>query len=88
MFGARTRDVAILLLWQCSIPVLIANVIAWPLSWYYLHGWLQGFALRITLSPVYFAAAGMAALLIAWLTVLSHALRVARANPVHALRAE
>ncbi|HVW73066.1 MAG TPA: ABC transporter permease [Rhizomicrobium sp.] len=88
VFGARTRDVAVLLLWQFSIPVLVANLIAWPLAWYYLRGWLQGFASHITLSPVYFAAAGMGALVIAWVTVLSHALRVARANPIHALRTE
>ncbi len=88
VFGARTRDVAILLLWQFSIPVLLANAIAWPVAWYYLHGWLQGFAYHITLSPVYFAAAGLAALVIAWLTILGHALRVARANPIHALRYE
>jgi putative ABC transport system permease protein len=88
VFGARDRDVAILLLWQFSIPVLIANLIAWPLAWYYLHGWLQGFASHIVLNPLYFAAAGLAALLIAWLTVLSHALRVARSNPIHALRYE
>ncbi len=88
IFGARTRDVAFLLLWQFSIPVLIANLIAWPTAWYYLHGWLEGFAYRITLNPLYFAAAGLAALLIAWVTVLSHTLRVARANPIHALRYE
>ncbi len=88
VFGARDRDVAILLLWQFSIPVLIANVIAWPLAWYYLRGWLQGFASHIILSPLYFAVAGIAALLIAWITVLSHAMRVARANPIHALRYE
>jgi len=58
------------------------------LAWYYLRGWLQGFASHIVLSPLYFAAAGLAALLIAWITVLSHALRVARANPIHALRYE
>jgi putative ABC transport system permease protein len=88
VFGARTRDILFVLLWQFSIPVLIANLIAWPISWYYLHDWLQGFAYRITLTPLYFAAAGLAALLIAWLTILSHALRVARANPIHALRYE
>ncbi len=88
VFGARDRDVAILLLWQFSIPVLIANVIAWPLAWYYLRGWLEGFASHIALNPLYFAAAGLAALLIAWVTVLSHALRVARSNPIHALRYE
>jgi putative ABC transport system permease protein len=88
VFGARTRDLVFLLLWQFSIPVLIANLIAWPVAWYYLHGWLQGFAYRIPLSPVYFAAAGLTALLIAWATIIAHAVRVARANPVHALRYE
>jgi putative ABC transport system permease protein len=88
VFGARVRDVIFLLLWQFSIPVLIANAIAWPVAWYYLHGWLQGFAYRITLSPLYFVAAGTAALVIAWATVFSHARRVASANPIHALRYE
>ena len=88
VFGARTRDVVFLLLWQFSIPVLLANLIAWPLAWYYLHDWLQGFAYRIALSPLYFLGAGLAALLIAWATIFAHALRVARANPVHALRYE
>jgi putative ABC transport system permease protein len=88
VFGARTRDVVLLLLWQFSIPILLANLIAWPLAWYYLHGWLQGFAYRIALNPIYFAGIGFAALLVAWATILGHALRVARANPVHALRYE
>ncbi len=88
VFGARTRDVTLLLLWQFSVPVLIANLIAWPVAWYYLHTWLQGFAYRITLSPVYFLGAGAAALLIAWATVFVHAKRVADANPIHALRYE
>jgi putative ABC transport system permease protein len=88
VFGARIRDVVVLLLWQFSIPVLIANLIAWPIAWYYLHGWLQGFAYRIPLSPLYFAAAGAAALLIAWATIIAHAVRVARTNPIHALRYE
>jgi len=88
VFGAHVRDLVVLLLWQFSIPVLIANLIAWPIAWYYLHGWLQGFAYRITLSPVYFVGAGLVALMIAWTTVFVHALRVARANPIHALRYE
>jgi putative ABC transport system permease protein len=88
VFGARHRDVVILLLWQFSIPVLVANLIAWPIAWYYLHGWLEGFAYRITLNPLYFAGVGVAALTVAWATVLTHALRVAGANPIHALRYE
>lgn len=88
VFGARTQDIALLLLWQFSKPVLIANAIAWPLAWYYLHDWLQGFAYRISLSPLYFFGAGAVALLIAWATVFGHTQRVARANPIHALRYE
>jgi putative ABC transport system permease protein len=88
VFGGRTRDVVKLLLWQFSIPALIANLIAWPLAWYYLHDWLDGFGYRIALSPLYFLAAAAVALLIAWLTVLSHAIRVARATPIGALRYE
>ena len=45
VFGGRTRDVVLLLLWQFSVPALIANLIAWPLAWYYLHGWLAGLRL-------------------------------------------
>ena len=88
VFGARTRDLVFLLLWQFSVPVLIANAIAWPVAWYYLRGWLQGFAYHITLSPLYFVGAGAVAMMIAWVTVLTHARKVAGANPIHALRTE
>ena len=88
VFGARTRDIVRLLLWQFSIPVLIANLIAWPVAWFYLRHWLQGYSYRIALNPLYFLAGGLAALVIAWVTVITHAVMVARANPVHALRYE
>jgi putative ABC transport system permease protein len=87
-FGAGKNDIIWMLLWQFSVPVLIANAIAWPVAWYYLHDWLQGFAYRITLSPLYFLGAGAIALVIAWATVFTHARRVAGANPIHALRYE
>ena len=87
-FGARTKDIILLLLWQFSIPVLVANLIAWPVAYYYLRGWLEGYAYRIPLSPLYFIGAGAAALVIAWATVILHAAHVARANPIHALRYE
>jgi putative ABC transport system permease protein len=88
VFGARTRDIVRLLLWQFSIPVLIANVIAWPVAYYYLHHWLESYAYRITLNPLYFLAAGLIALTIAWVTIIAHALRIARASPIIALRYE
>jgi putative ABC transport system permease protein len=86
--GARTADIVRLMLWRISVPVLVANLIAWPVAYYYLHGWLEGFAYRIPLDPLYFADAGAGALLIAWATVYANTLRLARASPVHALRYE
>jgi putative ABC transport system permease protein len=86
--GASKADIVRLLLWSFTRPVLLANLIAWPLGWWALDRWLQGFAQRISLSPWLFLAAGGAAFVIAALTVSGHALRVARAKPVGALRYE
>ena len=88
VFGASTRDVVRLLLWQFSIPVLAANAVAWPVAYYYLHHWLEGYAYHIALSPLYYVVAGAGALGIAWATVLVHTLGVARGNAIHALRYE
>ena len=88
VFGARNREVVLLLLWRFSIPVLVANLIAWPVAWYYLSHWLQGFAYRIPLDPLYFAGVGLAALLIACATIFAHVSRIARASPIKALRYE
>lgn len=86
VLGASTRDVMRLLLVQFLKPVLLANVIAWPIAWFAMARWLGGFDDRITLSPVYFVAASALALVIAAATVASQAWRVARAEPAHALR--
>ena len=86
--GASTADIVRLLLWQFNQPVLWANLIAWPLAWWAMSRWLTGFAYHVDLPPWLFAASGGAALLIACATVLTHALLVARAKPVIALRYE
>lgn len=86
--GADTGDIVRLLLWHFTRPVLWANLVAWPMAYYVMNRWLQGFAYRIDLRPWIFLAAGAAALLISLLTVSAHALLVARAKPVAALRYE
>lgn len=88
VMGASTGKIVRLLVWQFSRPVLIANLIAWPLAWYAATEWLESFSDRIDLTPLYFVAASIAVLAISWLTVSGHALRVARAKPVAALRYE
>jgi putative ABC transport system permease protein len=88
VLGARTSDIVRLLAWQFSKPVLIANIIAWPVAWLVMRDWLGSFDARITLGPGPFLLAGALALAIAIGTIAGHALRVARANPIHALRYE
>ena len=88
VLGARTRDIVRLLVWQFSRPVVIANLIAWPVAWWVMRDWLNGFDARISLTPAPFLIAGVLALLIAIVTVGGHAVRIARSSPIHALRYE
>jgi putative ABC transport system permease protein len=88
VLGARSRDIVRLLAWQFSKPVIIANLIAWPVAWWVMRDWLNGFEARIDLGPGPFVIAGGLALVIALGTIAGHALKVARANPIHALRYE
>ncbi|RMB28697.1 putative ABC transport system permease protein [Sphingomonas sp. PP-F2F-G114-C0414] len=84
--GASSADIVMLLVGQFLRPVLIANVIAWPLAFVSMRTWLAGFDDRITLSPLYFVGASLLALAIAVLTVLGQSLRASRAVPAWALR--
>nr|MDQ4086915.1 ABC transporter permease [Pseudomonadota bacterium] len=88
VLGARTRDIVRLLAWQFSKPIIIANLIAWPVAWWLMRDWLNTFDARIDLGPTPFLLAGVLALAIALGTIAGHAIKVARANPIHALRYE
>jgi putative ABC transport system permease protein len=84
--GADTGNIFRLLLRQFAKPVLWANLIAWPVTAYAMHRWLQGFAYHVDLPLWMFPTASALALLIALLTVTTHSILVARAQPVAALR--
>jgi len=88
VLGARIRDIVRLLTWQFSKPVVLANVVAWPVAWWAMRDWLNGYDVRVPLGPGPFVMAGLLALAIAIGTVAGHAIRVARMNPIHALRYE
>ena len=60
VLGARTRDIVRLLAWQFSKPVIIANLIAWPVAWWVMRDWLNTFDARIDLGPAPFVLAGAA----------------------------
>lgn len=88
VMGARTQDIVRLLVWQFTRPVIIANLIAWPVAWWVMRDWLNKFDTRIDLSPTPFILAGLLALIIAIGTIAAHAIKVASANPIRALRYE
>jgi putative ABC transport system permease protein len=86
--GANTSDVTRLLLWRFVKPVLVANVVAWPLLAWLMSRWLQGFAYHIDLPLWPFPVAAGVALTIAVIAVGGHSIAVARRVPVKALRHE
>jgi putative ABC transport system permease protein len=88
VFGASSRDIVRLLAWQFTKPVIVANLIAWPVAWWVMRDWLNKFDDRIALGPTPFVAAGILALVIAIGTIAAHAIKVASANPIRALRYE
>jgi len=86
--GAEIIDILVLLNKDFLKWVLIALLIAVPISWYTVNGWLNDFAYRIGLSWWVFGFAGMIALLIALTTVSWQTYMTARRNPVESLRYE
>lgn len=90
VMGASVKDIVGLLMWQFSKPVVLANLLAWPVAVYAMLTWLEAFPYRIDsmiFVPICFGV-GLLSLVIAWLTVGGNAARVARKNPVHSLRYE
>lgn len=85
-FGATRADILQLLLWRFTAPVLVASLLAWPISYAIMRRWLEGFAYHIDLAPGMFLAASAAALFVALAAVIGHALQLARMRPVVALR--
>jgi putative ABC transport system permease protein len=84
--GARVIEIMVMLNKDFVKLVLIAFVIACPVAWYSMHKWLQNFAYKTTLNWWIFAAAGVAALTIAILTVSLQSFKAATRNPVEALK--
>jgi putative ABC transport system permease protein len=88
VLGASIFSVASLLSIDFLKLVVIASIIAFPLAWWAMHQWLQDFAYRINISWLVFLWSGLAAVLIALITVSLQAFRAAIANPVTSLRSE
>ena len=90
VMGAKVKNIVSLLLWQFSKPVLIANLIAWPIAIFAMQSWLERFPYRFNslfMIPICLGS-GLIALAIAWFTVAGNTTRVPRSNPIHVLRYE
>jgi putative ABC transport system permease protein len=88
VMGASISNITFSLSKNFLALVVIANIIAWPVAWYFMNKWLQDFAYHISIGWWIFALAGGLALLIALLTVSIQAIRATLANPVESLRYE
>jgi len=88
VLGASVIRIVALLTKEFSKWILIANLIAWPVTWYGMQQWLQDFAYRIDMGIWIFVISALLALAVAILTVSYQAIRAAMANPIDVLHYE
>jgi putative ABC transport system permease protein len=88
VLGASVSSIFFMLSKEFIKWIIIANVIAWPVAYYFMNKWLQDFAYRIEITWWMFALAGGIALVIALATISFQAVKAATANPVEALKYE
>jgi putative ABC transport system permease protein len=88
VIGASTAGLVRLLSFDFMLPVLIGNILSWPLAAWAVHSWLDEFTYRIDIGWQVFALSLGLTLLIALLTIGFRCWQTARLNPVRSLRAE
>ncbi len=86
--GSSVTGIIFLLSKEFTKWVLIANIIAWPVAYFFMNNWLKDFAYRINMNPWVFLLSGVLTLVIALSTVSIHAVKAAKANPIKSLRYE
>lgn len=88
VLGASVSSLLVLLSKDFLKLVILALVIATPIAWFFSRQWLMEFPYRINIDWWMFAAAGLVAILVAFLAVSTQSIRVAMSNPVKSLRSE
>lgn len=88
VMGATVWNVCLKLSREYAWLILIANLIAWPVAWYFMSKWLEGFAYKSTLAWWIFLLSGILAFMVAMLTMTSQTIKAARINPSETLQYE
>jgi len=88
VLGASVSSIVFLFSKEFVILIAVSFIIAVPVSWYLMSGWLQSFVYRISITVDVFFLAIVASILLAWLTVGYKAIKAALANPVTSMRSE
>ena len=88
VLGSSVQNIILLLSKDLLKPVLLATLIAVPVAYYVMHGWLQNFAYRTGLQWWIFALSAAVTVVIALATVSFRAIKAAMANPTKSLRSE
>ncbi|HET6568043.1 MAG TPA: ABC transporter permease [Rhodothermales bacterium] len=88
VLGASASNLVMLLSMDFTKLVLVGFVLAAPLAYFLVNKWLEHFTYRVEIHTWMFVGAGVAALVIAWLTVSYQSIKAAVANPVDSLRSE
>jgi len=88
VLGAMPGNIIMILSKDFLTLVIIASLIAFPLAWWAMHSWLQGFSYRVDISWWVFLLAGSIAAMIAMLTISYQAIKASIANPVESLKTE
>ncbi|MEQ9426583.1 MAG: ABC transporter permease [Cyclobacteriaceae bacterium] len=88
VLGARVPNLVLKVSGSFIVLTIISNILAWPLAFWVMSGWLDNFAYRIEIETLHFILAAAVSLLIVVLTIANHSIRVALASPVKSLKDE
>jgi putative ABC transport system permease protein len=85
-YGATRSTIISLLSNEVLILILVSSLVAYPVAWFGIRIWLEGFAEKISVNPLIYIFASLLALAIGWISIIYQALKAAAYNPAEALR--
>ena len=88
VLGASVPGILMLLSKEIIVLIVTANLIAWPIAWYFMDQWLNGFAYHIDMNVIAYILSALACVVVALITVSSQTIKAAMTNPANTLRYE